>query len=163
MILVHGHGFELERQLRDNVREKIAATLGRFLSRIERVTAYLTDVNGPKKGLDKSLRLVIDIERHPVIVVEQKGADWQSILESVSDRAASTVTRQIARVRSRKGRKSLVGKRKSSFVPSIAVEDTRFDRQWNPLRDRDEREWNPLRDREDRQWDSLRDRDDRDD
>jgi len=89
--MVHGNGFERERALRDDVQEKIELVLGRFQSQIGTASVYLADLNGPKKGVDKSIRLAIDIERQPVVVVEEKGEDWLALLESISDRAAHTV------------------------------------------------------------------------
>ena len=68
LILVHGNGFNLDRELRDDVATKMETCFDRFSSRIGRVHVYLADLNGPKKGIDKSIRLVIDVEREPVIV-----------------------------------------------------------------------------------------------
>jgi len=137
--MVHGNGFEIERTLRDDVQEKIELVLGRFESQIGKVSVYLADLNGPKKGVDKSLRLVIDIERQPVVVVEEKGEDWLALLESISDRAAHTVARQIERSRSRKGHTSMAGDQESD-ENSSAVEDAYpIYHDWNPLSDRPDR------------------------
>ena len=139
LIMVHGNGFEMERTLRDDVQEKIELVLGRFQSQIGKVSVYLTDLNGPKKGVDKSIRLVIDIERQPVVVVEEKGEDWLALLEGISDRAAHTVARQIERSRSRKGHTSMAGDEKSD-EDSAEVEDSYpIHSDWNPLSDRPDR------------------------
>lgn len=66
LIKVHTSGFTMKRALRDDVLEKIELVLARFEGQIGKVSAYLADLNGPKKGVDKSMRLVIDIERQPV-------------------------------------------------------------------------------------------------
>ena len=123
LILVHGNGFELERELRSDVQEKIELALGRFEIQIGKVNVYLADLNGPKKGVDKSIRLVIDIERQPVIVVEEKGEDWLSLLESVSDHASHTVSRQLDRSRAKKGRTSMAGDQESN-EEFIALEES---------------------------------------
>ena len=139
VIMVHGNGFEMERALRDVVQEKIELVLGRFESQIGKVSVHLADMNGPKKGVDKSIRLVIDIERQPVVVVEEKGEDWLALLESISDRAAHTVARQIERSRSRKGHTSMAGDQESD-EDSAEVEDPYpIHRDWNPLSDRPDR------------------------
>ena len=139
LIMVHGNGFEMERALRDVVQEKIELVLGRFESQIGKVSIYLADLNGPKKGIDKSIRLVIDIERQPVVVVEEKGEDWLAVLESISDRATHTVARQIERSRSRKGHTSMAGDQESDN-DSAAVEDAYpIHRDWNPLSDQPDR------------------------
>jgi len=137
--MVHGNGFERERALRDDVQEKIELVLGRFQSQIGTASVYLADLNGPKKGVDKSIRLAIDIERQPVVVVEEKGEDWLALLESISDRAAHTVARQIERSRSLKGHTSMAGDQESDN-DSAAVEDAYpIHRDWNPLSDQPDR------------------------
>ena len=133
LILLHGNGFELERDLRDDVREKIELALGRFESQIGKVSVYLADLNGPKKGVDKSIRLVVDVERQPVIVVEEKGEDWQALLESISDRASHTVSRQLDRSRARKGRTSMAGDQDPDTEFIAKEESDRSDQVWNPL------------------------------
>jgi putative sigma-54 modulation protein len=133
VILVHVSGFELERDLRNDVQEKIELALGRFERQIGKVNVYLADLNGPKKGVDKSIRLVIDIERQPRIAVGEKGEDWLALLESISDRASHTVSRQLDRSRVRKGRTSLAGDQESN-EDSIDLKRSDYsDQTWNPL------------------------------
>ncbi len=107
VINVHASGFVLDRELREDVQDKLDRSLFRFEPQIGKVDAYLADLNGPKKGLDKSIRLVISIERRPAIVIEEKGEDWRALLESVSDRAVHTVSRQNERARPRRDRTSI--------------------------------------------------------
>jgi ribosome-associated translation inhibitor RaiA len=127
LILVHGNGFSLGRELREDVQEKLEATFNRYSSQIMRVNAYLADLNGPKKGVDKSIRIVIDIEREPKIVIEEKGEKWSSLLESATDRAAQTLTRQIKRSRARKNRTSMAGYDNALLLEAISPEDN----AWN--------------------------------
>jgi putative sigma-54 modulation protein len=115
LIQVHGSGFQLRRELRNDVYEKIALVLNRFENQIGKVQVFLADLNGPKKGVDKSIRLVIDIERQPLMVVEEKGEEWPALLESVTDRAAHSVSRQFDRVREKKGRTSMAGAPESNI------------------------------------------------
>jgi putative sigma-54 modulation protein len=99
LIMVHGSGFEMDRALREDLQAKIELVFGRFESQIGKVSVYLADLNGPKKGVDKSIRFVIDIERKPVVVVEEKGEDWLALLESISDRAVHTVARHFDKIK----------------------------------------------------------------
>jgi putative sigma-54 modulation protein len=109
IVQIHGSGFEIERELRKDIHEKMEIAFGRFEGQIAKLNVYLADLNGPKKGVDKSIRIVVDIERQPVIVVEEKGEDWLALLESISDRASHTVAKQFGRLRSRKRRVSMSG------------------------------------------------------
>jgi hypothetical protein len=106
---VSGKGFGLRPELQADVKEKIEFALDRFRARIGKVNAFLEDVNGPKHGLDKSLLLIIDIERMPLVVVEERGEAWRALVVKTAARAAHTVSRQFDRVRSRGERTSMSG------------------------------------------------------
>ncbi len=101
LILVHANGFELDWSLRERVVGKMELALARFSARISKVSCYMTDANGPKGGLDKSIRLVVAIDRQPRIIIEEKGEDWFAMLDSVADRVSHNVSRQIERNRLR--------------------------------------------------------------
>lgn len=125
LIHVSGKGFELNAVLRTEVEEKIESALERFASRIGRVNVFLADENGPKNGIDKSIRVIIDLERLPLIIVEEKGDAWPSILDCSAERAAHTVSRQVERIRARLDRTSMSGNSQHSS-DSNAMD-------WNPL------------------------------
>ncbi len=108
-IHVGGKGSGLASQFQAEVTEKIELALGRFSPRIGKVNAYFEDVNGPKNGFDKCLRLTIDIRRLPLVVIEERGEAWRTIIDQAADRAAHTVSRQVARLRSRSDRTSMAG------------------------------------------------------
>jgi putative sigma-54 modulation protein len=123
LILVHGNGFSLERQLREDVQQKVDAGFARFSKKVVRVNVYLEDLNGPKKGIDKSIRLVIDIEREPKVVIEEKGERWAPLLESVIDRATQSLTQQIKRARARRNRTSMAGEGYALMLDHGAADD----------------------------------------
>ncbi len=119
LIQVNGKGFELTQELRNEVTHKLEAALDKFSDRVCRVNVFLEDENGPKKGLDKSLRVVIDIERIPMIIVEEKGEVWHGLIDQVVERASYTASRQIDRHRSRSNRTSVAGKSSMSLNWSL--------------------------------------------
>lgn len=98
-IHVGGKGFGPNSRLQAEIKAKLELTLQRFRARIVRVSAFLEDVNGPKQGLDKSMRLIINIERQPLVVIEDKGETWGSVLDKTAERAAHAVARQLDRLR----------------------------------------------------------------
>jgi putative sigma-54 modulation protein len=115
LILINGSGFQLSSELREQVQEKLEASLARFSERLAKLNVFMADVNGPKKGVDKSIRLVIDIKSRPVIVIEEKGQAWMNILGMAADRAAQTLTRKVQRFRSRGDRTSSARVEAASF------------------------------------------------
>jgi hypothetical protein len=72
---------------------------------------------------------VIDVEREPVIVIEEKGEDWLPLLESIADRASQSLARQMKRARSHKDRVSMAGDNDTEVEEMTASEDI----EWNPL------------------------------
>ena len=130
LIQVSGKGFELNAELRDEVGKSMKTALDRFSSRIGRVNVVLEDENGPKNGRDKSLRVIIDVERFPRIVLEEKGDAWHLMLDRTAERASHTVSRQIDRSRSRTDRTSMSGDRDSNEFSNTEIDD----KEWNPLR-----------------------------
>lgn len=108
-IHVSGKGFEIGTDLQDDITQKVESALERFEARIVKVHAFLEDANGPKKGVDKSIRLVIHLERLPLIVVEERGEAWRSMVDQVVERASHTVRRQMERFHSRGNRTSMAG------------------------------------------------------
>jgi putative sigma-54 modulation protein len=120
LIQVRGAGLELNEAHRDSIVEKIEDALERFSARITRVNVFLADVNGPKSGIDKSLRIVIQIRKLPLIVVEEKGEDWSAVLDAASERAVHTVSRQTHRSRSLMSRTKLAGGSDSPLAAEIS-------------------------------------------
>ncbi len=119
LVQISGKGFELSTDLRDLAKERVATALGRFTDRIARVNVFLADENGPKNGLDKSLRLIIDIERLPLIVLEERGDSWYAVIDQAAERAVHAVSRQVDRARSRTDRTSMAGDGIGSLVNGL--------------------------------------------
>lgn len=108
-IHVSGKGFTPGTDLQDEIAQRVDSALTRFDSRIVKVHAFLEDANGPKKGVDKSIRLVIHLERLPLVVVEERGEAWRPMVDLVVERASHTVSRQMERLHSRGDRTSMAG------------------------------------------------------
>jgi len=109
VLLVHAKGFQLERKLREEIEKKIELGLARFSISITKVSAYLVDQNGPKGGVDKSMRIVIDIPHQSTIVIEETGESWTVLLDSVVDRASLNLSKQLKKSRSLGDRTSMAG------------------------------------------------------
>lgn len=147
LIQVSGKGFDLSSELRSEVEEKIESALERFCSRIGRVNVFLADVNGPKKGIDKSLRIIIDLERLPLIVLEEKGESWQAMLDRSAERAAYSVSRQVERIRARSDRTSMSGDGVADDITTGTEIRGNDSVDWSSIEDGESRamDWNPLR------------------
>lgn len=80
------------------LRRRLEFALGRFTSRLREVSANVTDMNGPRGGLDKRCIVTMHFERSaPPIVIEDVDTDAMVAIDRVADRAGRTVARALAR------------------------------------------------------------------
>jgi hypothetical protein len=86
---------------------RLLFALSRFSSRIERVTAVISDVNGPRSGRDKSCRVSIKMRKLPDVDVTVVESDVECGFSQVADRAGRTVARAIERERQFRGCRSV--------------------------------------------------------
>ena len=93
--------------LTDDVREwierRLQFALGRFSSRIRRVSLMISDVNGDRGGCDKQCRLRILLIPSGEVVVEDMDPSIVSVVANVAERAARSVSRALERRRENHG------------------------------------------------------------
>ncbi len=80
-----------------HVQTRMYYALGRFASRIQRVSVRLRDINGPKGGQDKNCQILLFLRGGAQLVIEKRAIGW---LEAI-DAAAFSAGRALARVVSR--------------------------------------------------------------
>jgi ribosome-associated translation inhibitor RaiA len=102
MILIHVTGLQLTTGLRREVFEHIAAALNRHEERVQSVHVYLKDENGPKRGVDKSCRVVVNFSGMSQIVIEDRFGDMAGLLHRVGGRIRQTLARKLTKHRMRK-------------------------------------------------------------
>ena len=84
------------RAIADLARTRLAFALGRFAGRVRSVSVRLTDVNGPRGGLDKKCVIAVRLERSPrVILIEDADTDAEVVVCRCAERTARAVARAI--------------------------------------------------------------------
>lgn len=86
--------------LREHIERRIHFALARFSSRVARVTVRLSDVNGPRGGLDKQCRVTVALRGARRIQVENLDAGLYAAIDRAADGAGRSVGRELARDRS---------------------------------------------------------------
>jgi ribosome-associated translation inhibitor RaiA len=81
------------------VERRMAFALGRFGGRISAVTVWLSDVNGPRGGVDKACRVQVALTAGPAVRVEHRDADLYAAVARAADRIGRAVARDLARRR----------------------------------------------------------------
>jgi CBS domain-containing protein len=84
---------------REAIARKLGMRLGRFASTIERVTVRLSDVNGPKGGVDHRCLIKAVLTGLPSVVVERRDSTLQRAANAAIGAAAQAVKRSVQRRR----------------------------------------------------------------
>jgi putative sigma-54 modulation protein len=80
----------------DLARTRLAFALGRFAGRVRSVSVSLTDLNGPRGGLDKKCLIAVRLEKPSgVVVVEEVDTDEAVAVSRAAERASRAVARAI--------------------------------------------------------------------
>ena len=90
---VRGLNFDLTDAILAHVRRRLHEGLAHYAPRLRGVTVRVSDVNGPRGGVDKRCHLEVTADAVGTVVVEEVDAD----LYRAVDRAAARLRRQLAR------------------------------------------------------------------
>ncbi len=97
-------------QLSDAIRAHVDACVDGALSNAPRlahgarVGVWLSDLNGPRGGVDKACVLVLHLPQHETIRVEERDLDLYAAITRAAARLREAVQRGAARRRSRRAR-----------------------------------------------------------
>lgn len=83
------------------IRLRLLYALGRLVRRVGRVGVYLSDENGPRGGVDKRCRVVVELTPGRTAVVEGRDRTLRAAVGRVADRAGEAVRRTLDRARPR--------------------------------------------------------------
>lgn len=91
--------YTLTEGLRGHILRRLQFALGRFRDRVARISVRLSDLNGPRGGVDKVCRLQIRLHGMPDILIEDSEADQYMAISRAADRAGRTLGRRLRRAR----------------------------------------------------------------
>jgi len=101
-IAIQARGFPLTDALRNHTQTRIGFTLANAAGRIRRVGIRLSDLNGPRGGVDKRCLVEVRLDGLPTVVVEDIQPDMYSAIDRAVGRAARTVMRRLTHGTSRR-------------------------------------------------------------
>ena len=90
------------------IERRLRFCLGRFASRIRRVSVRIFDLNGPRGGADILCRITARLVPSETIVVQEVNADLFAAIDRAAERAGQTLARRLSRVRDLKTRRESV-------------------------------------------------------
>lgn len=95
-IAIQSRGFSLTDALYNHVQNRLGFTLSRGASRVRRVEVRLSDINGPRGGVDKRCLIEVRLDGLPVVVVQDVQSDMYTAIDRAAGRVARTVMRRLA-------------------------------------------------------------------
>lgn len=85
--------------LHQGMDRRVRFVLRRLSRRLPRADVQLSDLNGPRGGVDKCCKVELRTNGHGVVVASSVAQDWRTAL----DRALSRAARMLLRLRQRSG------------------------------------------------------------
>lgn len=94
-VKIQARGFPLTDALRNHTHTRLGFTLSHAANRIRRVGIRLSDLNGPRGGVDKRCLIEVRINGLPPVVIEDIQPDVYTAIDRALGRAARTVMRRL--------------------------------------------------------------------
>jgi hypothetical protein len=86
-------------ELRSHAQRQLNFHLRRFSSALHEVLLRVTDVNGPKGGVDKRCQIVARLERGGSVTISVSSADARGAIDHAAERMVHMIARELARSR----------------------------------------------------------------
>lgn len=93
-LCIRFHGIADSEYDRQHIEDMLESSLGRFGKRLKKASIFFEDVNGPKGGVDKQCRCVLQLRRMPTIVITDQDENLTSLANRVANRAAYTLSQK---------------------------------------------------------------------
>jgi ribosomal subunit interface protein len=98
-IQIHAQDFTLTEGLREHVARRLAYALNHGQDIVSRIIVRLSDINGPRGGLDKRCGIEIRLKGASAVAIEDTEADLYVAIDRAAERAGRTLDRRLARQR----------------------------------------------------------------
>lgn len=79
--------------MREAAEKRLRFVMRRLTWLVPRATVHLSDINGPRGGVDKRCQIELKTSGNGHVVVTAVSRDWRSAIESALARAAQTLVR----------------------------------------------------------------------
>lgn len=86
-------------ELQNEVERRIEYAVDRHRSRIDRISVYLTDLNGPRGGTDKLCQITADVRGARPVLILERGDDLLAVVNRAARRLGYRIGRSIHRGR----------------------------------------------------------------
>jgi ribosome-associated translation inhibitor RaiA len=99
IIDIKARNVSLTHALRGYVLKRIKSSLTGNNDHIQRIVVRLSDINGPKGGIDKRCHIQVVIPHRPDVVIDNVESSLFAAVDIAANRAGRTVSRCVAKLR----------------------------------------------------------------
>lgn len=96
---IHASDFTLTDGLREHIALRVAYATHHGRDAVSRIIVHLSDVNGPRGGVDKRCGVELRLKGAPSLVVDDVQADLYFAIDRALERASRSLHRRLARRR----------------------------------------------------------------
>ena len=103
-------GVDLADDQQAYVRRKLGMKLGKFATSIERISVRVTDINGPRGGVDQVCNVKVVLSGLPSVVIERRHAALHAAIDDALRATEQAVRKSVRRRRMKplRGRNSVI-------------------------------------------------------
>ena len=94
---IQSQGIPVTSDVRDHTVRRLSFALARAAARVRRVKVQVSDVNGPRGGIDKRCRIQASLDGIGDIVIEDTEANLFQAISRAADRVGRNVMRRLER------------------------------------------------------------------
>ncbi|MFM8325903.1 MAG: hypothetical protein ACKN9U_13650 [Pirellulaceae bacterium] len=121
-VVLHARGLTLGPSSRNWILSQLTEALGRFATQIAQMKVQLVDANGPSRGGDdKECRLVVQMQRHGTLVIQDRDARIGPLVKRVSERLSHSLSQRYGKLWSHRDG---VARRHGRVPPESNVDST---------------------------------------
>ncbi|MFT7130449.1 MAG: putative sigma-54 modulation protein [Gammaproteobacteria bacterium] len=96
-IHIHTKGFDLTSGIKGHIEKRIHFSLSRVQIRIDRIDIHLSDINGPKGGVDKQCNISIHPKKMANITISDTKENLYEAIDHAINRASHSLIRKVSR------------------------------------------------------------------
>ncbi|MFT7561752.1 MAG: putative sigma-54 modulation protein [Flavobacteriales bacterium] len=96
-IHIHAKGFDLTKGIKSHAEKRIHLSLARMQAHITSIEPNLSDINGPKGGIDKQCKISIHSNSIASITIRDTKADLYEAIDNAINRASYSLIRKVSR------------------------------------------------------------------
>ena len=98
-VTIQSSGFDITDALRSYIEQRLTTALGWARHHMRKLAVSLSDINGPRGGVDKRCRIQVKLAGGRDIIIEDVEADLYAAIDRAAERADRAVVRQVERAR----------------------------------------------------------------